>query len=165
MEKIRKIIDRINVGIRWIAGGLLFFILVITFMQVVLRYVFHSPTMWAGVVAIIMLTWFSYFVISLAVYDGRHISLDFFYLRCKKTTRKALDAVRHVLTASFAGLMVHYGFRAAVLSKDVAIPTIGFLNRGVAYIPLVISGVLIILYSIVNLIDVFTEFDKKEGKG
>ena len=83
--------------------------------------------------------------------DAGHIRLESLLILVPEAIRNKLEIVIHVLVAIFGGYMVHEGW---VLGDSVwayKLPNIN-LSEGVRYVPLVISGALIILFSVEHII-------------
>jgi TRAP-type transport system small permease protein len=85
------------------------------------------------------------------VRDAGHIGMESLLILVPEKVRNKLELVIHVLVAIFGGLMLYNGW---VLGMSVAPYKLSNLNvsEGVRYVPLVISGALIILFSIEHII-------------
>ncbi|WP_026895326.1 TRAP transporter small permease [Clostridiisalibacter paucivorans] len=163
MIKANKILDKMTLIIKWVSSILLTFMLVITFVQVVLRYVFNNPTMWSEEVTLLMLIWFGYLAISLAVREDCHISIESFYLSCKKGTRTIFDLIRHILMLGFSGLMIYYGIELMKISKGKYLPA-SHISRTLMYMAMAVAGVLMVMFTIVHILKIFISQEESEVK-
>ena len=152
---INKILDKTTNIIKWITGILLSIMLAITFIQVILRYVFNNPTMWAEEVTLTILLWFGYFAIAMGVGDDSHMSIEFFYQTLSKPMRKILDIIKQIIMIGFSTLMVYYGNQMVQNAQGKLLPA-SQISRIMIYLPLSIGGILMVLYSIAHLIRIFT---------
>ncbi len=156
MKKYFQFLDYVSSLMTKICSVILLLMLVITFAQVVLRYVFNSPLIWASEVTILMLIWFGFIVMSLAVYANEHISLEFLYDKLQEKVQKTLDCIKYFLLGCFALLMIYYGFQLVDLTKYATLPASG-LSKSYLYLILIFSGVIILIASISNFIKLFTQ--------
>ena len=53
--------------------------LVINFMQVLMRYVFNAPFAWSEEIILVLLVWFGFFCMSIDIFYDSHISLTGIY--------------------------------------------------------------------------------------
>ncbi|ARK32428.1 2,3-diketo-L-gulonate TRAP transporter small permease protein YiaM [Halalkalibacter krulwichiae] len=148
---INKKLDQMTTVLNWFLGIILTLMLLITFIQVVLRYVFNSPLIWADEVTLVMLTWYGYIIIAILVKEGKHISLEFLYSRFNQMTKKGLDLLRNILILGFAILMVYFGSEMVINTQGRHLPA-SHLPRSLLYFPLIISGLLISFYTINHVI-------------
>lgn len=162
MSKIKTVVDKSYNVLKIIAGMLLVLMLAITFTQVIMRKVFSNAFTWAEEVTLAMLIWFAYISISLVVKDDGHMSIEFLYNRFNKNGRIILDTIKHILMIGFSYLMIVYGGQMANNALGKNLPA-SQLSRSLLYIPLVLSGVLIIIFSITHLINLFIKPDGEGG--
>jgi TRAP-type C4-dicarboxylate transport system permease small subunit len=102
-----KIIQRLEDLIKKFEAFFLFlitsFVLVVTFLQVILRNFFHSGITWGDDISRHLVFWIAMFGASLATSDGRHINVEilprFLSDRWKYLNRVMLEAVAVVICA------------------------------------------------------------------
>ena len=73
----------------------------IIFVQVVLRYVFHSPFSWAEELARYLLIWITCLGSAYAIRDGMHISINYLQSKLKGSAQTLVRMVIYVLTLGF----------------------------------------------------------------
>jgi len=73
----------------------------IIFVQVILRYVFHSPFSWAEELARYLLIWITCLGSAYAIRDGMHISISYLQSKLKGSAQTVVRMVIYVLTLGF----------------------------------------------------------------
>ena len=119
--KILAIIDNISIWsgriFRWSALVLS----VVVLFEVIARYVFNSPTIWAFDSAM-----FTYSVLYLmggayVTWEGTHIRVDLLYMRCSERVKAILDAIfLIVFFFPYVFVMTWWGYKATVWSYRAA---------------------------------------------
>ncbi len=130
--------------------GLLALIVCVQY-QVVGRYVFNDTPTWAEALALLLVLFVTAFGVAVGVRDAGHIGLDSVIVLLPEALRLKVEMLVHALVALFGGLMVHSGWRWATLKWDEKKPMLG-VPEGMDYVPLVIAGVLIVLFSIEHVL-------------
>jgi TRAP-type C4-dicarboxylate transport system permease small subunit len=122
---------------------------------VVLRYVFNDAPPYVEQVALLLVISVAMFGASAGVRDAGHIGLN--------SLVKALPAggqfwcrfVVYLLSIAFAVALFAGGAEMATSTRHDTIPTLG-ISEAVRYVPVLIAGVLITLFSLEHLIAQFT---------
>ena len=122
---------------------------------VVLRYVFNDAPPYVEQVALLLVISVAMFGASAGVRDAGHIGLDSLVAVLPQRAQFWCEAVVYVLCVVFAILLFAGGVEMAVSTHGSTIPTLG-LSEAVRYLPVVMAGVLIALFSIEHLIAQFT---------
>jgi TRAP-type C4-dicarboxylate transport system permease small subunit len=151
MEFIRNGLNKIAQAKRYVCAFLLTVMLIITFVQVVLRYFFNAPFSWAVEITLMLLVSFGYLCMSLHVLSDSHVAIYFLYNHLPAGIRKFLDLVRHGLLAFFFVNMVRYGFVITRLNMSKRQPASG-LSQGWLFLPLLVGGSFMLIYSVFNFI-------------
>lgn len=109
MRVLSLIVSKIDAISEW--SGRILFPLILVMMgvliyEVVLRYVFNSPTVWAHEAA--TMTYGSYTVLGGAyvLLYNEHVRVDILYARCSKRTKAMLDVCTFPLVLLFCGLLL-----------------------------------------------------------
>ncbi|MET0164498.1 MAG: TRAP transporter small permease [Vicinamibacterales bacterium] len=126
-------------------------IVVVVFYQVFGRYVLNNPPAWAESLALVLVLYVTLIAAAVGVRDAGHIGMESLLVLVPERIRDRIELVIHVLVILFGASMIYNG---VVLGRSVffyKIPNLG-LPEGVRYIPLVVSGVLIILFEIEHII-------------
>ena len=151
LQKIRKVCDKFIKLERIICCVLLVAILAVCFWSVVMRYCFNSPLAWSEEVIIVLLVWFGFLCMSVETYKDADIAITGFYTILPKKAQKVLDVMRHVLLTVFFYLMYTNSWKIYLLNAKRRLPA-SHWNQGLQYLPIVIGGVLMFVFSIMNLV-------------
>jgi TRAP-type C4-dicarboxylate transport system permease small subunit len=127
---------------RWFAGGGLLLMTLIIAWQVFARYVLNASTAWAEQAALLLMIWYVMFAAAAGVREGFHIRIGVFASALPDRARRFTDIVAHGVVGIFGIAMVIWGTELTIATWPHAIPTLG-LPRGVAYLPIPLSGLLI----------------------
>lgn len=149
MDKAKNILDQI---LKVVSVVLFIAMVLLTTYQVIARYVFKSPSSISEVLTRYAFVWL--IIVSATYVFGQrdHIAITFLRDKFKGMGRKIIDvAIECVIIIFSATIMVYGGFSVTqmnMLQYDsmLNIPT------GIVYSIIPICGVLIILYSIYNII-------------
>lgn len=93
---------------RAILAVMLFAMVVILAAQVVFRYIIGSPLVWSEEVARYLLVWCTFIGVSLAVREGRNISVDLLPVICGTRWLRVFTVLALLGSALFFALMVWY---------------------------------------------------------
>ncbi len=119
--------------------------------QVVGRYVFNDTPTWAENLALLIVLFVTAFGVAVGVRDAGHIGLESLVVLLPEKWQRRIAYLVHLLVGLFGALMVHGGWLWATLKwneKKAMLP----VPDGIDYVPLVISGALIVLFSIEHLV-------------
>ena len=120
--------------------------------QVFARYVLNASPAWAEQGSLVLMFWFVSFAAAAGVREGFHIRISAFADALPEPVRKPLRIAVQGVVALLGVAMAVWGGALIVQTWSHDIPTLG-LPRGVAYLPLPISGVLITLFALENMLD------------
>ena len=79
------------------------------FVQVVMRYLFHSAITWLAELVHIEVVLLTFFGASLAIKYGSHICVDVLKNTLREPLLGLLDAVNHLIIAAYAALIIFFG--------------------------------------------------------
>ena len=152
---LRTILDTIS---EKMSIGILAVMVVLVVSQVIARYCFHSPIPWTEQLSKYMFVWLV--LISGAYMFGQrgHMNISFFKGKLPKTIQTVLDYMSEIILLVFAGAVLLVGgfmaLKIGIPQRDAALQ----ISMGYVYSALPISGVITLLYSVCNLV----ELSKKE---
>lgn len=155
MLRISDIIDRIN---EWI-GRIISYVLIITvsacMIEVLMRYVFNSPTKWSYEVEIFTCGTLYVLVGAYTLLHKKHVSVDLLYLKFSEKTKLIINLVIFFpLILIMAGGLAYIGFEYAFTS--IAIRETSYTSWAPPIWPvklmLPIGGVLLALQAIANFL-------------
>lgn len=126
-------------------------IVAVVFYQVFGRYVLNDSPTWTESIAIVLVLYVTLIGAAVGVRDAGHISLETLLVLLPEAARRRLEMLIFVLVGLFGAGMAYNGW---LLGRSVApyvIPNL-HISEAVRYIPLCLSGVLIVLFSIEHII-------------
>lgn len=148
------VLSRVNAWLsRWtmfLACICLIGLLSVVVYGVVLRYVFNNAPPYVEQVALLLVVSVAMFGASAGVRDAGHIGLDSLVKVLPPRAQFICKFVVHLLVIGFAAALLLGGTLMAISTHASTIPTLG-LSEAVRYIPVLMSGVLITLFSIEHL--------------
>ncbi|MBV6656533.1 MAG: TRAP transporter small permease [Devosiaceae bacterium] len=156
LTTIASVLDRISRYALALSALGLVAMTVIVGWQVYGRYVLNDTPHWSESLAIFIMNWFILIGAPVGVHERFHIGVVFFKDAMPRPVRFGLEALIHLGTAGFAVAMILYGGQLAETTWSHTIPTLN-LPRGLQYVPFVLSGALIILFSASHLARLFAE--------
>ena len=126
-------------------------IVAIVFYQVFGRYVLNASPTWAESLALVLVLYVTLIAAAVGVRDAGHIGMESLLVLLPDRARETAELVIHALVLLFGAAMIYNGL---VLGQSVLTYRIANLNvsEAVRYVPLVISGTLIVLFSIEHII-------------
>ncbi|MFZ2736805.1 MAG: TRAP transporter small permease [Burkholderiaceae bacterium] len=119
--------------------------------QVIGRYIFNDTPTWAEALAMLLVLFVTAFGLAVGVRDAGHIGLESLIGLLPKQWQLRIEILIHVLVGSFGVLMVQSGWLWASVKWSEKKPMLP-LPDGIDYVPLLIAGVLIVLFSIEHVL-------------
>jgi TRAP-type transport system small permease protein len=119
--------------------------------QVFGRYVLNNTPTWAESLALLLVLYVTMLGCAVGVRDAGHIGMELLGPLLPERLVQPLEILVHVLTLLFGALLA---WNCALMFQSVAgykIPTLG-LSESWRYVPMVIAGLLIMLFSIEHII-------------
>ena len=152
MQALRTLLDRVVMNV-----CVIFFVemTIVGTYQIVTRYFFNSPSTISEEIVTYSFTWLSILAAAYVFGKRGHLAMTFLSAKFTGKPRIWLDAFSEVLvflTALF--LLTIGGYDIAVENSTQVTNSLG-ISMGLVYSILPISGVIIMLYSLMNLIDMF----------
>lgn len=119
--------------------------------QVVGRYVFNDTPTWAEALAMLLILFVTAFGVAVGVRDAGHIGLESLIALLPERLRRKLELLIHALVALFGGLMAQSGWLWTTMKWNERKPMLS-VPEGMDYVPLLIAGVLIVLFSLEHIV-------------
>jgi TRAP-type C4-dicarboxylate transport system permease small subunit len=117
---------------------------------VIMRYVFNNPPAYVEQLALLLVISVAMFGATAGVRDAGHIGLDSLVRVLPAAVQFWCKLVAQVFIIIFALALLAGGVLMAVSTHASTIPTLG-LSEAARYVPVLISGVLIILFSVEHI--------------
>ncbi len=137
-------------GMYFSVAGLLV-IVTIVFWQVFGRYVLNSSPTWTESLALILVLYVTLIGAAVGVRDAGHIGMESLLVLVPEGIRNRIELLIHGLVIVFGAAMVYNGWLLGNSVAGYKIPNLG-ITEALRYIPLVVSGVLIISFSIEHVL-------------
>jgi TRAP-type C4-dicarboxylate transport system permease small subunit len=122
---------------------------------VVMRYVFNDAPPYVEQVALLLVISVAMFGASAGVRDAGHIGMDSLVRTLPAKAQFWCKFIVYILSIAFAVALFFGGAEMAVSTHDATIPTLG-LSEATRYLPVLVAGVLITMFSLEHLIAQFT---------
>ena len=125
------------------------------------RYVLNATPTWVEQVSLLLIVYISFLGASTGVHRKTHLGVAVFREISPRPVRRVFDFLAHAILAGFGLLMAVYGYKLTVFKWSAEIPLIR-VSEGWRALPIILSGVLICLYSIGHLIHFFSKRSYQE---
>lgn len=135
----------------WIAGLGLVSMTAIVAYQVYMRFIVNSSPSWTESGAIMIMSWFIFLGAAVGVRENFHMGFDVLLYLLPPAAKPWLRAISDIAVFAFAFGMIAYGGELALRGWTVRIPVLG-LPQTFTYLPIVVSGVLMCLFSLERLL-------------
>jgi TRAP-type C4-dicarboxylate transport system permease small subunit len=158
VERIERAVTRLLSAVL----GLLMAGLVLTvFLQVFSRYVLGSSISWTEELARYFLVYLTFIGSAVAVHERAHLRVDFIVERLPQIAQKVISLLSKVGVLVAAAVLLYYGARFTSMSRGTVSPA---LNQSIAwvYLAMPITGLLMILYTLPQLIGQLLHWDRAE---
>ena len=151
MKKIRRAINRV---MYILAGSSFLAMVVLTCWQVITRYVLKNPSSWTEELVSFLFAWMSLFGASIMVGERGHMNIPILLDHVSKEVRSALEIFAELIIILFSMVVLVYGgIRISGLAMGQLTSSLGILC-GYFYLVLPFSGILNVIYSVLNVIDI-----------
>jgi TRAP-type transport system small permease protein len=130
---------------------LLLLVIVCVQWQVFGRYVMNDTPTWAEALAMLLVLFVTAFGLAVGVRDAGHIGLESMVALLPAVWQRRAELLIHALVGLFGALMVRGGWTWASAKwgeKKAMLP----VPDGIDYVPIMIAGVLIVLFSIEHIL-------------
>ena len=152
-----------NYTLSVLAGGSFLAMVLLTCWQVFTRYILQNPSSWSEELVSYLFAWMSLFGASLVVGERGHMNIPIVVERFGDKARKFFAIFAEIVACVFAGVILVYGgIQITSLAMGQMTSSLG-VPIGIFYVVLPLSGVLNIIYTILNIVDIATD-SKVAGK-
>lgn len=120
--------------------------------QVFGRFVLNDSPSWAEQAALVLMIWYVFFAAAAGVREGFHIRIVAVQSALRPSRRRVLRLLAHVIVGLGGIALLVWGGELVARTWSHVIPTLG-LPRGVAYLPLPLSGALMAFFAVELIIE------------
>lgn len=129
-------------------------VLIITW-QVFARQGLGSAPQWSQEVALIFMVWIGFIGTAIGFREKVHIALEFLVSRFPSRVQKFVEKSSCLLAFGFGLFLVVQGWTFTIQTLSATLPSTG-LPRGTLYAVMPLTGVMVCLYSILQLLGIAT---------
>lgn len=159
LHRIRSVIDKILSSACAVFFGIM--VIVGTY-QIVTRYFFNAPSTVSEELLTYSFTWMALLASAYVFGKRDHMRMGFLADKVTGTRRKVLEISIECLVLLMAlSVMVYGGFTIMQLTMTQKTASLG-IPMGYIYTVLPVSGLLIVFYSIVNIVDLAAGYDRNQ---
>lgn len=150
MEGIRKGLDKL---ILFICVVLFMLVTVVGTYQILVRYVFKSPSTISEELISYSFAWMSMFAASYIFGKRDHMRMVFFIEKFTKNAQKTVAIITEIVILLFAlGVLVGGGSYITSLSMTQMTPALK-ISMGYIYLVIPVCGIMTSIYSVLNIVD------------
>lgn len=148
MNKVKTTLDKLLLGV---SASLLTAMVVLSMWQVLARYVFNISSPGTEETIRYLLIWFSLLSAAYVFGAKKHIAILFFKEKLGAGTQQMMEKITDLLIIVLtAALMVYGGVKIVLLTMSQTAAATG-ISMAIVYAALPVSGLFIILYTILNM--------------
>ena len=144
---MNRLLDLLERFLLTITSAMFMFIVILTLLQVFFRYILNDALSWSAELTKIVFVWMTFLGSAVAVNRSRHMRIDTVVTLVPQRARMVIDILMQAGIVMFLVVISWQGL--AIIERSARILT-GALRwpRSVFFIPVVVSGVLMSLYSV-----------------
>ncbi len=147
-----------------VLAGISFLAMVIlTCWQVLTRYVFQNPSTWSEELVSYLFAWMSLLGASLVTCERGHMNIPIVVEQFSKPVQKGLNCLGELIAFLFsAAILVFGGVQITALAMGQMTSSLG-VPIGIFYVVLPLCGILNMIYTVLNMIDIIQDQTEKEA--
>ena len=151
MEKIRSVLNK---ALNLLAGLSMAVMVILTTYQVIARYIFNSPSTWSEELVGYIFGWSTLFGATIVSGERGHMNIPILVDRMNPPLRKAFHILWEAVAFVFsAAILVFGGIQVSNLAMGQQTSSLG-VAVGVFYWVMPVCGVVILLYSVLNIVGI-----------
>ena len=161
MKALTALRKGINTVLSYATGVIFAFMVCIGTYQIVTRYFFNSPSTVSEELLTYSFTWMALLASAYMFGKRDHMRMGFLADKVTGTARKVLETVIELLVILTVGsIMVYGGFSIMNLTMTQVTASLG-IPMGIIYAILPVSGILIVVYGVMNIIDLWNDAEQE----
>ena len=131
--------------VEWIAAAMVVALAAIVFLQVFNRFVLKTPLAWSEDLAMLLFQWVAFLGAAIGVKRMRHFGIELVVKELPEKIHRKIEAIVPILMGIVALTMITEGIRLIGFNKNRIYSSMD-LSYIWAYLPIPVSGCLMILY-------------------
>ncbi|MDR0441256.1 MAG: TRAP transporter small permease [Candidatus Accumulibacter sp.] len=160
----KKISSHIYSAMRVFVAALLMLMTVFIFYQIIMRYVFNDAPSWTEEAARYLFIWSSFIAAGMGVREHIHIGIDAVVNLLPPPMRRLTQYVVALIILAMGVFLTWYGWKVVGITYTQLSPAIGF-PIGIVYSAAPCLGMLMVLFSILDIIALNKKRDVKAPEG
>jgi len=162
LATLSRLLDVLTRIALWIGGTGLVLMTASVGWQVWGRFILNDSPSWTEPVSLLLMLWFILLVAAVGVRERFHLGLDLIRDIVPEPVRVAMDVISFLVVGAFGAFMAYYGLELVLGTWSAVIPVLN-IPEGVSYLPLTVSGTLIVLFSIERTLHLLVERRSQAG--
>lgn len=158
MNAINKAIDT---AMRSVMAASALTLFVVTFLQVVFRFLLKSPLAWSQDIIRLCFTYLTFFGAAWCVKEKAHLNIDVLLTSLKPALRKLIEIVINLILLAFFVFLAYYGFLFARSGSTQLAPYLP-IPMSAYYMSVPLSAVFMFFYLVQQLVDLIKGNESKE---
>lgn len=159
LHKIRQVID---ITLSSLCAIIFALMVIIGTYQITTRYFFNKPSTVSEELLTYSFTWMALLASALVFGKRDHMRMGFLADKLTGTPRKILEIVIELLVMLLAGSVLVYGGATIMqLTMTQVTASLG-IPMGIVYTVVPLSGIIIVFYSILNIIDLAVGYEREQ---
>lgn len=158
---MKQLRDFLNRSLNVLAGVSFLAMVILTCWQVFSRYILQNPSTWSEEMVSYLFAWMSLLGASIVVGERGHMNIPILVERFGGKARTFFAIFGEVIACIFAGVILVYGgLQITNLAMGQMTSSLG-IAVGVFYVVLPISGVINIIYTILNIAEIMKDSERE----
>lgn len=158
---MKKLRTTLTLLLNILAGGSFLIMVILTCWQVFTRYILSNPSSWSEELVSYMFAWMSLLGASIVTSERGHMNIPILVEKVESAGQKFLLCLGEVIAFLFSAIILTYGgIQITNLAMGQMTSSLG-VPIGIFYIVLPLCGILNMIYTILNIVDILQQ---KEGK-
>ena len=151
MEKLRNTLNKL---LSLLAGLSMTVMVVLTAYQVIVRYIFNSPSTWSEELVGYLFGWSTMLGATIVSGERGHMNIPVVVEKMPAAAQKFFAIFAELIAMAFSLIILVYGgYRITLLAMGQMTSSLG-VAVGVFYVAMPVCGVINILYTILNIYDI-----------
>ena len=151
MKVLRNVLTK---ALNVLAGVSFIAMVLLTCWQVFTRYVLANPSSWSEELVSYLFAWASLLGASLITGERGHMNIPILVERMSPPVQKALNIFGELIAFAFSGIILVYGgIEISQLAMGQMTSSLG-VAVGVFYVVMPLCGVLNMIYTVLNIVDI-----------
>lgn len=155
-RRIVAFFNLLHIALLTLAKFMMVAMVLVVFVNVVLRYGFNSGLMWSEEVALLLAVWFGFISLALGVKQNLHINLTLISEhRMSDRANRVLDILRGIVYLAIGLAMLVFGWKLSKMTMGSIMPAT-LWPAGILYAVLPLSGFVVIYEAAADLAGIDT---------